>query len=262
MTIIHPTAIVDEKAQIAKDVEIGPYCIIGEQVSIGAGTKLQSHVVIQGNTTIGENNEIFPFASLGQVPQDLKFEGELAELVIGDDNSIREYVTMSLGTKGGGGKTVVGNGNLFMGNSHVGHDTHVGNSCVIAQGGTLAGHVELEDNVIIGGLSAVHQFCRIGAHSIIGGVSPVVRDVLPYCMVTGNRAVLEGLNLVGLRRRGFSKEAIKALRETYKAVFEGEEGNVQSRLADMAEKHADIAEVQNWLQFAQKSERGLCTPND
>ena len=259
---IHATAIVDSNAILHESVEVGPFCTIGAGVKIGKGTKLVSHVVLQGNVTIGEDNEIFPFASLGQPPQDLKFDGETTELIIGNNNSIRESVTMSLGTKGGGGVTSIGDNNLFMALAHVGHDCHIENNCVFANGATLGGHVYVGDNAIIGGLSAVHQFVRIGQHVIVGGVSPVVRDVIPFGAVSGNRAHLDGLNLVGLRRRGFERETIKALMAAYKMVFESSEGSVEDRACQAVATYTDIPEVAEWVSFIEDSERGLCMPKN
>lgn len=255
---IHPTALVDSSAKIADGVKIGPYCIIGGEVELGEGTELVSHVVLSGKTKIGKNNKLYSFVSLGQIPQDLKFDGEVTELVIGDGNSIREYVTMSLGTKHGGGRTEIGNNNLFMVSSHVGHDTKIGNHCVIANCVALAGHVTVDDYAILGGLSAVHQFCRIGRHSIIGGGSPVVRDVIPFGMATGNRAKLDGLNLVGLKRRGFSKDIVRTLLKSYKEIFEQSEMPILEKAKELAIKYPDVAELSEWAKFIESSERGVC----
>ncbi|HZI05767.1 MAG TPA: acyl-ACP--UDP-N-acetylglucosamine O-acyltransferase, partial [Archangium sp.] len=216
MAQVHPMAVVHPGARLHETVEVGPYAVIGEKVTIGEGTRVGPHVVIDGRTTIGARNRIFPFAAVGWAPQDLKYAGEDTQLIIGDGNTIRESVTMNIGTVGGGGVTRVGNNNLFMAYSHVAHDCVVGNGCVIANGVALAGHVQLEDSVILGGLSAVHQFTRLGKHAFIAGGSMVVMDVPPYCTAQGDRAELAGLNVVGLQRHGFSEEQIGRIKEAYK----------------------------------------------
>ncbi|RYE60580.1 MAG: acyl-ACP--UDP-N-acetylglucosamine O-acyltransferase [Hyphomicrobiales bacterium] len=218
--MIHPTAIIESGASIAADVEIGPFCTVGAGVSIGSGTRLVSHVVICGTTTIGSGNTIYPFASLGLPSPDLKYKGEPATLEVGDNNVIRESVTMHIGTGAGGGKTVVGNGNLLMPGTHVAHDCIVGNNTIIANYVQLAGHVHIADNVTIGGLSGIHQYVRVGTHAIIGGHTAVDHDVPPYANVSGRRAALKGLNLVGLRRRGFEKTLIKELDVAYDTLFD------------------------------------------
>ncbi|MDX2073922.1 MAG: acyl-ACP--UDP-N-acetylglucosamine O-acyltransferase [Alphaproteobacteria bacterium] len=261
MIALHPTAIIAPTASIGKDVEIGPYCVIGAHVAIGAGTKLHSHVVIDGHTQIGERNQIFPFASLGSAPQDLKYKGEPSELIIGDDNVIREQVTMNPGTEGGGMKTVVGSHCLFMMAAHVAHDCVVGNHVILANNATLAGHVHVGDHVVIGGLAAVHQFVRIGAHAMIGGLSGVEHDVIPYGSVMGERANLAGLNLVGMKRRGFDRDAINALRAVYKQMFEDEAGTLAERLAEVGKTYGSIPEVADMITFInEKSSRSLCVP--
>ncbi len=261
MTAIHPSAIIAPTARIGKNVEIGAYCIIGGNVAIGDGSKLHAHVVIDGHTTLGARNEIFPFASLGGAPQDLKYKGEPSELIIGDENVIREHVTMNVGTEGGGMKTVVGNRCLFMTASHVAHDCRVGNHVILANNATLAGHVEVGDHVVIGGLAAVHQFVRIGAHAMIGGLSGVEHDVIPYGSVMGERANLAGLNLVGLKRRGFDRDAIHALRNAYKLMFEDENRTLAERIGDAEKSFGMIAEVRELLAFInEKSTRSLCVP--
>ena len=258
---IHPTAIIHPKARIASDVEIGPYCVIGEHVAIGEGSVLKAHVVIDGHTTLGKRNVIFPFASLGGAPQDLKYKGEPSELVVGDDNVIREHVTMNLGTEGGGMKTTVGSHCLFMTASHVAHDCTVGSHVILANNATLAGHVSVGDHVVIGGLAAVHQFVRIGAHAMIGGLSGVEHDVIPFGSVMGERANLAGLNLVGLKRRGFDRDAIHALRNAYKLMFEDDAGTLAERLNGVEKEFGSNAEVRNMLSFInQKSARSLCVP--
>lgn len=219
MNNIHATAIIEEGAVIGDNVTIGPYTIIGKEVSIGNGTTIGSHTVIEGKTTIGENNQIFSHAALGTIPQDLKFDGEDVELIIGNNNKIREFTLFNPGTKGGGSITKIGDNNLFMGYVHVAHDVIIGNNCVFANVATLAGHVEIDDNVVIGGLTPVHQFCKIGTHVMVGGGSVVTQDIPPYCLAEGNKAVLRGLNLNGLRRR-FERDVINDLKRAYKELFE------------------------------------------
>ena len=258
---IHSTAIIAPTARIGKDVKIGPYCVIDDNVTIGDGCTLHAHVVISGHTTLGKGNSVFPFASLGHAPQDLKFKGEKSELVIGDNNVIREHVTMNPGTEGGGMKTIVGNNCLFMTASHVAHDCKVGNHVILANNATLAGHVVVGDHVVIGGLAAVHQFVRIGEHAMIGGLSGVEHDVIPYGSVMGERANLAGLNLVGLKRRGFDRDAIHALRNVYKQVFEDEQGTLAERLNEVEKSYGSIAEVKQMIGFInEKSARSLCVP--
>ena len=258
---IHPTAIIAPGASIAASAHIGPYCVIEEGVTIGEGTRLVSHVTVGGRTTIGKNCQIFPFASLGHAPQDLKFKGEKSELIIGDNNVIREHVTMNPGTEGGGMLTRVGNNCLFMVSSHVAHDCRLGNHIILANNATLGGHVEVGDNAIIGGLAAIHQFVRIGPHAIIGGMSGVEHDVIPYGSVLGERASLAGLNLVGLKRRGFERDAIHALRNAYKMLFEDSTGTLAERLGKAREQYKSIPEVMAMLQFMDdKGSRSLCVP--
>lgn len=258
MKKIHPTALVAEGAHIADDVTIGPYCTVGAHVAIGRGSVLVSHVVVDGHTTIGENNYIFPFVSLGQAPQDLKYKGEPTRLVIGNGNKIREFVTMNLGTAQDEGVTRIGDNNLFMASVHIAHDCMVHNGCVFANCATLGGHVHVGDNVVIGGLAAVHQWVHIGRHAIIGGQSGVSRDVPPFVSAVGNRATLEGLNLVGLRRRNFDKSTIRALRDAFDAVFLGDEGHLLSRAETVAKEFPDVPEVQELVQFCKSSSRGIC----
>jgi len=220
MANIHKTAIIEDGAILADDVTVGPYTIIGPKVTIGAGTTIASHCVIEGKTVIGQNNTIFPHAVLGTIPQDLKFDGEDVELIIGDNNKIREFTLFNPGTKGGGSVTKIGNGNLFMGYTHVAHDCIIGDNCIFANVATLAGHVEVEDNVVVGGLSAIHQFCKLGTQSMIGGGSIVVQDIPPFCNTEGNRATIRGLNLTGLRRRLSNRSDIDEIKKGYKKLFE------------------------------------------
>ncbi|MFV0385688.1 acyl-ACP--UDP-N-acetylglucosamine O-acyltransferase [Paracoccus sp. (in: a-proteobacteria)] len=218
---IHPTALIEPGAEIGQGVSIGPFCVVGPRVRLGEGVVLKSHVVLSGETTIGEGTVIFPFASIGEVPQDLKYRGESVQLEIGARNRIREYVTMNPGTEGGGGVTRIGNDGLFMAGSHVGHDCQLGDRVILVNNASLAGHCHLDDDVIIGGLSGVHQWVRIGRGAMIGAVTMVTADVVPYGLVKGPRGYLDGLNLVGLRRRGAGREEIAALRDLLDALHQG-----------------------------------------
>ncbi len=259
MAKIHETALIDSNAQLADDVEVGAYCVIGPNVKIGEGTKIHSHVVIDGFTTIGRNNEIFPFATLGKAPQDLKYKGEESRLIIGDNNFIREYVTMHPGTADDKMETRVGSGCLFMVSAHVAHDCVVGDRVILANNATLAGHVTVEDFVIVGGLSAVRQFVRIGKHAMIGGMSGVENDVVPFSLIVGERAKLVGLNLVGLERRGFDKSQVKELRKAYKDIFISDSDTLAMRLEQTATSFAENDLVHELVDFAQvKSKVGLC----
>lgn len=261
MTKIHPTSIIEKGAQLDSSVEVGPYCCIGAEVKLMAGVRLVSHVSIGGRTEIGEKTEIFPFASIGHAPQDLKFKGELSRLVIGSHNKIREHVTMNPGTEGGGMITSVGNHCLFMVGAHVAHDCHVGDHVIMANNATLGGHVTVEDYAIIGGLAAVHQFVRIGRYAIIGGMSGVEHDVIPYGSVLGERASLAGLNLVGLKRKGFERETIHALRNAYKMLFEDEEGTLFERTGKVQDAFQHVSPVQEIIAFMEdKGSRSLCVP--
>lgn len=231
---IHPTAVVDPEARLDKDVEIGPFCVVGPEVSLGAGVVLKSHVVVQGRTEIGAGTVVFPFAVLGEIPQDLKYAGERTRLRIGRNNRIREHVTMHPGTAGGGGETVIGDDGLYMAGSHVAHDCRVGNGVIMANSAALAGHCVVGDDVRIGGLAGVHQFVRIGRGAMIGALTMVTHDVIPYGLVQGPRGVLEGLNLVGLRRRGLPREEIAALRAAYDRLRDGE-GTLAERAEALGE---------------------------
>ncbi len=260
-SVIHPSAVVDPAAKIGDDVFIGPFCIVGAHVELGAGVRLHSHAVVEGRTRVGEGTEIFPFASIGHVPQDLKFHGEESELIIGKFNKIRESVTMNPGTEGGGMLTRVGDYGLFMVGAHVAHDCVVGNHVILANNATLAGHVHVGDYAILGGLSAVHQFVRIGAHAMIGGMSGVENDVIPYGLVMGERARLAGLNLIGLERRGFTKEQIRALRSAYKMIFTSPEGTFASRLEEAIRDYAGEELINEVVAFIQaKTSRPLLQP--
>ncbi len=262
MTEVHPTAIVDPRAELASDVVVGPYSIVGPKVTLCEGVKLHSHTVIDGKTSIGARTEVYPFASIGQPPQDLKFRGEDSELIVGSDNTIREHVTMNSGTEGGGLVTKVGSKCAFLTGSHVGHDTVVGDNVVLSNNVMLAGHIIVEDDVIISGGAGVHQFTRIGKHAFIGGMSGVENDVIPYGMVVGNRARLAGLNTIGMKRRGFERDQIQALRAAYRMLF-AEEGTLRERLADVAKLFAEQPDVMDIVTFMQsESNRSICLPRN
>jgi len=256
---LHPTAIIDESAILASDVEVGPYVIIGKHVTIGKGTSIGAHTVVGDWTQIGENNQISHQASVGAPPQDLKYRGEECWTRIGSNNMIREFATIHRGTVTGHAETVVGNGNLFMAYSHVAHDCIIGNGIVMANVATLAGHVTVEDNVILGGLVAVHQFSTIGAYAMIGGGTMVGMDVLPYTIATpGKRdAKLRGLNLIGLKRRGFSEETISNLKKAYKTLFMADL-KLPDAIARIRNEIPACAEVDYMLNFIDKSKRGIC----
>ena len=257
--MIHNTAIVDLKARISTNVKIGPYSIIGPNVEIDENSEIQSHVSILGNTKIGKNNKIYSFSSIGNDPQDLKYNGEDTKLEIGDNNKIREYVTINPGTKGGGGLTSIGNNCLFMVSSHIAHDCIVGNNVILANNVPLAGHVEIEDDVIIGGNSAVQQFTRVGRSAMIGGMCGVERDIIPYGIAYGNRSVLQGLNLIGLRRKNIPNKEILILNEAYKEIFKNENFTENLRnLPEVYKKNDLVKEVVNFLEKDKK--RPICTP--
>ena len=259
---IHPTAIIAEGASLGEGVKVGPYCTVDADVVLEAGVELISHVAVAGHTRVGAGTRIWPFASIGHQPQDLKFSGETSYLEIGAGNMIREHVTMNPGTTGGGLTTRIGDGGLFMMGVHVGHDCQVGNSVIMANNATLAGHVEVGDFAFLGGLSAVHQFVRIGAHSMVGGMSGVEKDVIPFGSVIGNRADLGGLNVVGMKRRGFDRETLQALRSAYRAIFYGD-GALIDRARDVAGSYADVAPVSEMVSFIlADTNRNFCTPRD
>ncbi|MEW6535041.1 MAG: acyl-ACP--UDP-N-acetylglucosamine O-acyltransferase [Candidatus Auribacterota bacterium] len=253
---IHKTAIVHPNAKIAEGVEIGPYSIINENVSIGKNTVVGPHVVIDGWTEIGENNKIFQFASLGAISQDLKYHGEVAYLKIGNSNTIREYVTMNIGTEGGGGITQVGDNNLFMVGSHIAHDCVLGNNIIVANLGTLAGHIVVEDGAIIGGVVAIHQFSRIGQMSIIGGCSKVTQDIPPFMMADGHPAEVRGLNLIGLKRKEFSREAIHNIKEAHRILYRSNL-NTSQAVEQIKNELGQTEEILTILNFIEKSNRGI-----
>ena len=254
---IHPTVIVSQEAHLEEGVKIGPYSIIEADVHIGRNTMIEPHVIIRARTDIGEECRIFQFCSIGEVPQDLKYKGEETRVIIGHHNTIREYVTIHQATSADIGVTVIGDHNLLMAYSHVAHNCKLGNHIVMANAANLAGHVHVEDFAIIGGLTGIHQFTRIGAHCIIGGASAVTKDIPPFVMASGNFAKLYGLNMIGLKRRGFKEEAISALKETYKIIFRS------SLLLSVAvekvkQEMSDFPEVRQFIEFIEHSERGIC----
>jgi UDP-N-acetylglucosamine acyltransferase len=257
--MIHKTAIVDVKAKVSSSVNIGPYCVIGPNVIIDDNVEIHSHVNISGNTVIGKNNKIYPFASLGNDPQDLKYNGENTKLIIGDNNKIREYVTINPGTVGGGGITKIGNNCLFMISSHVAHDCNVGNHVIIANNVPLGGHAIIEDNVVIGGNSAVQQYTRIGKMAMIGGMTGVLHDVIPYGLSTGNRNSLQGLNLIGLRRAKFENKDILGLSDAYKQIFATK--NITENINKLNGSFHENLLVKSVIEFITKDKkRSICTP--
>ena len=256
--MIDKTAIINKNAKVHPSVRVGPYSIIGPQVEIGENTEIQSHVSITGNTKIGKGNKIYPFVSIND-PQDLKYDGEETSLVIGDNNKIREYVTINPGTIGGGGKTVIGNNCLFMISSHIAHDCQVGNNVIIANNVPLGGHAIIEDNVVIGGNSAVQQFTRIGKMAMIGGMTGVLHDVIPYGLSTGNRNSLQGLNLIGLRRAKFENKDILGLSEAYKKIFATK--NINQNISKLNGSFQENPLVKEVIEFITKDKkRSICTP--
>ena len=257
--MIHKTAIIDPKAKISSNVKIGAYSLIGPNVEIDENSEIQSHVSVIGNTKIGKNNKIYPFSSIGNDPQDLKFNGEKTKIEIGDNNKIREYVTINPGTSGGGGLTKIGNNCLFMVSSHIAHDCMVGNNVILANNVPLGGHAEIDDNVIVGGNSAVQQFTRVGKSAMIGGMSGVVRAIIPYGIAHGNIIILLGLNLIGLRRKNIPNKEIMTLSNAYKEIFKNE--NLTDNLNNLSQdfKKSDlVTEVVNFLEKDKK--RPICTP--
>ena len=254
--MIHPTAIIQAGARLADNVSVGPYSVIGEHVVIGSGTTISSHVVIEGWTEIGADNRIFQFSSIGADPQDLKYAGQKTYLKIGDRNRIREFTTLNRGTAEGGGLTTVGNDNLFMAYSHVAHDCIVHDHAVLANGATLAGHVEVGSASILGGLVAVHQFCRIGCHTMISGGSMVNQDIPPYTIAQGDRAKTVGLNLIGLKRCGFSERTIRGIKKAYRLVFRSGL-NLEGALQKIAEDIERSPELDLFVNFIKDSQRGI-----
>lgn len=254
---IHPTAVVDSAARLDESVTVGPYAIVGPGVTVGADSEIGPHVVIEGTTTIGARNRFVGQSSIGTAPQDLKYEGGATRLEIGDDNIIREFVTMNRATEHGGGTTRVGSHGMYMAYAHVAHDCLIGDRVVMANGATLAGHVTIEDYAIVGGLVAIHQFVRIGESAILGGGAMVTLDVAPFCMAAGDRAVLHGLNVIGLRRRGFSPQTIQALRAAYRTIFRSGL-RLQDALEELRAEAVDEPCVARLVAFIEKSQRGIC----
>lgn len=254
---IHPTAIISPEANIAEDVEIGPYTVIGPRVSIGRGTKIGPHVVIESLTEIGEECLIMQFAAIGAPPQDLKFQGEETKVIIGNKNTIREFVTIHRSTKADIGVTIIGDNNLIMAYCHVAHNCKLGNNIIMSNGVNLAGHIEIEDYATIGGLTGIHQFTRIGAHAMIGGCSAVTKDVPPYCLAAGNHARLYGLNLIGLKRRNFSPKVIQALKDAYRIIFRSAL-ILEDAVSRVKNEVPDTPELRHFLSFIENSKRGIC----
>lgn len=254
--MIHPTAVVDRRAELDSSVEVAPYAVVGPKVKIGPRTRVGSHAVIEGDTTIGADNAIFQFASVGAIPQDLKYAGEATKLVIGDGNQIREFATVHIGTAGGGGVTRVGNKCLLMANSHVAHDVQLGDGCILANSTALAGHVIVEDRVIFGGLSAVHQFTRVGRLAFISGGAMVTQDVPPYVTVHGDRAEVVGINTVGLSRAHFDEHALGRVKEAYKIVFRSKMG-LREAIAHVKAEHGGHPEIDHFVAFLEGTQRGI-----
>jgi len=259
---VHASAVVDNAAKLGEGVKVGPFCMVGPDVELGDGVELVSHVVVAGRTKIGLRTRIFPFASIGHEPQDLKFHGEPSTLTIGANCRIREGVTINPGTEGGGMATTVGDNCTFLANSHVGHDCHVGNNVIFSNNALLAGHCTVGDFAIIGGGAAIIQFARVGAHSFVGGMSGLENDLIPYGMALGNRAYLSGLNIVGLKRRGFSNSDIHDMRRAYRALF-ANEGTLAERTEDVALQFKDHPIVKEIVEFMRApSKKSLCTPSN
>ena len=254
MSAIHPTAVIEEGAILGENVSVGAFAYIGPKVKIGNDTTIAHHAVIEGDTTIGRNNRIFSHAAIGTIPQDLKYQGEDVQLIIGDNNTIREFTLLNPGTKGGGSVTKIGNGNLLMGYVHLGHDVIMGDNCILANCVTLAGHVKLGDHVVIGGLTPVHQFVHIGDFAMIAGASALSQDIPPYCLAEGNRATLRGLNLTGLRRM-MEREEIDALRTAYRELFE--QGQPLQEIAQKLFEATPSEKVKNLCKFIKASKRGI-----
>ncbi len=254
---IHDTAVVDRCAELATDVEVGPYSVVGAGVRIGKGTKIKAHAVIEGRTCLGEGNVIFPFASVGSMPQDLKYKGEPSELIIGSYNTIREYVSLNPGTTGGGMLTRIGDHNLLMMHCHIAHDCILGSWNIVANGATLGGHVVLEDNVIVGGLVGIHQFVKVGSGAILGAGSMVSKDVPPFCNATGDRARLHGLNVEGLKRRGFDRMKIETIRTAYRIMFQSKL-KTKDALDKVRRELPASPEIDQFVSFIANSQRGIC----
>ncbi len=254
---VHPTAIVEPGARIGRDVVIGPYCVVGPEVEIGEGCRLASHVVLEGRTVLGPQNQVSSMAAIGCVPQDLKYAGEPGRVVVGARNRIREFVTISRGTAAGGGLTSIGDDNLLMAYTHIAHDCRVGSRTIFANGATLAGHVDVGDDATIGAFSGVHQFCRVARHAFIGGYSVVTQDALPWVMTVGNRATTHGINLVGLKRKGYPPETIEAIKRCYAILFRSK--LLLAEAMERVERElGHVEEVRYFLEFVRTSRRGVC----
>ena len=253
---IHPTAILEPGAQVDPSCEIGPYAVVGPNVKLGPNNVLAAHAVVTGHTTMGAGNRVFPHAVVGGIPQDLKYRGEPTRLEIGDRNTFREYTTVSLGTAGGGGVTRIRSGGLFMANSHVGHDCDIGDGAIIANSVAIAGHVTVEEHVHFGGLSACHQFCRVGKFAFVGGMTGVAMDVAPYCTVAGARAELAGVNSIGMQRAGMTEDQIGRVKQAYKLVFRSNLGLAEA-LAQLEQELGAHPEVAHFIAFVKASERGI-----
>jgi len=259
---VHPSSVVDARAELGAGVEIGPFCVVGPKVQLGDGVKLHSHVVVAGDTQIGARTQIYPFASIGHPPQDLKYKGEPVTLRVGADCLIREGVTMNPGTAGGGGETIVGSHGSFLANSHVAHDCRLGDNVILSNNVMIGGHVRIEDFVIFGGGAAAHQFVRVGAHAFVGAMACVRADLIPYGLAIGTHAWLAGLNYVGMKRRGFTSENIQALRHAYKEIFSGA-GTLKERIEDAAATYADQATVQQVVAFLRAGgDAAICLPRE
>lgn len=254
---IDPRAVVDPGARVGDRVEIGPFCVVGPDVTIGEGTRLAAHVSVAGHTTIGEDNRVSPFVSLGGPPQDLKYKDEPTRLEVGHRNTIREFVTLNRGTAGGGGVTRIGDDNLFMAYAHVAHDCHVGSRTIFANGATLAGHVEVADEATVGAFSGVHQFCRVARAAFIGGYSVVTQDALPWVLTVGNRAESHGVNLIGLKRKGFPPDTIEAIKKCYMTLFRSKLLHDEA-MRKVEEELGHVEEVRYFLDFVRSSKRGVC----
>jgi UDP-N-acetylglucosamine acyltransferase len=254
--LIHPTAVVDRRAELDSSVDVGPFAVIGPKVKIGPRTRVGAHAVIEGDTTLGADNAVFQFAAIGAIPQDLKYAGEPTKLVVGDANQIREFATVHIGTAGGGGVTRIGNKCLLMANSHVAHDVQLGDGCILANSTALAGHVVVEDRVIFGGLSAVHQFTRVGRLAFISGGAMVTQDVPPYVTVHGDRAEVVGINTVGLTRAHFDEHAQARVKDAYKIVFRSKMG-LREAVAHVKAEHGGHAEIDHFVAFLEGTQRGI-----
>jgi UDP-N-acetylglucosamine acyltransferase len=255
-TLIDPRAVVDPAAQLGADVTIGPFCVVGPEARLGDRCRLDSNVVVDGRTTLGAETQVSPMAAIGGPPQDLKYRGEPTELIVGERNRIRECVTLNRGTEGGGGVTRIGDDNLFMAYAHVGHDCLVGSRIVFANAATLAGHVEVGDDATVGAYTGVHQFCRVAQHAFIGGYSVITQDALPWVTTVGNRAKSFGLNLVGLKRKGYPRETIQALKRCYTILFRSKI-KLEEAVARAEQELGDVEEVRYFLEFVRTSKRGV-----